>query len=65
MKALERLNRYGISTTLVVTLKKGLNDGELGRIIEFALEQPSVRGGTFQPVQAAGRLNGSIPPPTV
>jgi uncharacterized radical SAM superfamily Fe-S cluster-containing enzyme len=31
-RALERLNRFGISTTLVVTLKKGLNDGEIGRI---------------------------------
>jgi uncharacterized radical SAM superfamily Fe-S cluster-containing enzyme len=55
-RALERLNRLGISTTLVVTLKKGLNDGEIGRIIDFALEQPAVRGVTFQPVQAAGRL---------
>ena len=55
-RALERLNRHGISTTLVVTLKKGLNDGEMGRIIEFALEQPCVRGVTFQPIQAAGRL---------
>ncbi len=54
--ALERLNRYNISTTLVVTVKKGLNDGELGKIIEFALAQPSVRGVTFQPIQAAGRL---------
>jgi 7,8-dihydro-6-hydroxymethylpterin dimethyltransferase len=55
-RALERLNRLGVSTTLVVTLKKGLNDSEIGRIIEFALEQPCVRGVTFQPVQAAGRL---------
>ena len=39
-RALERLNRLGISTTLVVTLKKGLNDDEIGRIIDFALEQP-------------------------
>ena len=57
-KALERLNRLNISTTLVVTLKKGLNDGELGRIIEYALEQPCVRGVTFQPIQAAGRVDG-------
>jgi uncharacterized radical SAM superfamily Fe-S cluster-containing enzyme len=56
MRALERLNRLGISTTLVVTLKKGLNDHEIGRIIDFALQQPAVRGVTFQPVQAAGRL---------
>jgi uncharacterized radical SAM superfamily Fe-S cluster-containing enzyme len=55
-RALERLNRLGVSTTLVVTLKKGLNDGEIGKIIEFALEQPAVRGVTFQPVQEAGRL---------
>lgn len=55
-RALERLNRLGVSTTLVVTLKKGLNDHEVGRIIDFALEQPCVRGVTFQPVQAAGRL---------
>ena len=55
-RALERLNRLGISTTLVVTLKKGLNDGEIGTIIDFALTQPCVRGVTFQPIQAAGRL---------
>ena len=40
----------------MVTLKKGLNDGEIGRIIDFALTQPCVRGVTFQPIQAAGRL---------
>ena len=56
LRALERLNRLGISTTLVVTLKKGLNDDEIGRIIDFALTQPAVRGVTFQPIQAAGRL---------
>ena len=55
-RALERLNRLGISTTLVVTLKKGLNDAEIGRILDFAVTQPSVRGVTFQPIQAAGRL---------
>jgi uncharacterized radical SAM superfamily Fe-S cluster-containing enzyme len=56
MRALERLNRLGVSTTLVITLKKGLNDHEIGRIIDFALQQPAVRGVTFQPIQAAGRL---------
>jgi len=55
-RALERLNRLGISTTLVVTLKKGLNDAEIGPILDFAVTQPSVRGVTFQPIQAAGRL---------
>ena len=54
-RALDRLNERNISTTLVVTLKKGLNDGEIGEVIDFALKQPCVRGVTFQPIQAAGR----------
>ena len=57
-KAIAHLNEFNISTTLVVTLKKGLNDGEIGKIIEYALKQKSVRGVTFQPIQAAGRLEG-------
>jgi hypothetical protein len=57
-KALERLNKLGISTTLVVTVERGVNDGELGSIIEFALKQPAVRGVTIQPVQQAGRMQG-------
>lgn len=60
-KALERLNAAGVSTTLVVTLEKGLNDGELGELVEFALTQPCVRGVTFQPIQAAGRTEGYDP----
>ena len=55
-KALDRLNEHNISTTLVVTLKKGLNDDEIGQIIDFALKQRCVRGVTFQPVQIAGRV---------
>jgi tetraether lipid synthase len=61
LDALERLNRHNVSTNLVVTLKKGLNDHEIGRTIDFALEQPCVRGVTFQPIQDAGRLEDFDP----
>lgn len=60
-RALDRLNRYNLSTTLVVTLKKGLNDEEIGEIVEFALQQPCVRGVTFQPIQSAGRVENFDP----
>ena len=60
-KALEKLNRLNISTTLVVTVERGVNDEEMGAIVEFALQQPCVRGVTFQPVQQAGRLQGYDP----
>jgi len=55
-KALAHLNELNLSTTLVVTLQKGLNDHEIGSIIEFGLKQTCVRGVTFQPTQIAGRL---------
>lgn len=60
-QAIAHLNEFNISTTLVVTLKKGLNDHEIGKIIDYALQQKCVRGVTFQPVQAAGRLEGFDP----
>jgi uncharacterized radical SAM superfamily Fe-S cluster-containing enzyme len=57
-KALDRLNKLGISTTLVVTVARGVNDDELGGLVDFALQQPCVRGITFQPIQQAGRTLG-------
>ncbi len=61
MKALEHLNALNLSTTLVVTLQKGVNDDETGKIIEFALQQKCVRGVTFQPTQIAGRVENFDP----
>ena len=60
-QAIERLNRYNLPTTLVVMLKKGLNDREIGSILDFAAGQKCVRGVTFQPIQTAGRLEGFDP----
>jgi 7,8-dihydro-6-hydroxymethylpterin dimethyltransferase len=60
-KALEHLNAFNLSTTLVVTLQQGVNDDEIGKIIEFALKQKCVRGVTFQPTQVAGRTENFNP----
>lgn len=60
-QALEALEKHNISTTLVVTLKKGVNDGEVADIIRHALEWRCVRGVTLQPVQDAGRNDGFDP----
>ncbi|MEQ1832446.1 MAG: radical SAM protein [Candidatus Eisenbacteria bacterium] len=57
-QAIAHLNEFNLSTTLVVTLEKGVNDGEIGAILEYAARQRCVRGVTFQPVQSAGRLDG-------
>ncbi|HZZ34210.1 MAG TPA: radical SAM protein [Caulobacteraceae bacterium] len=60
-EALEALERNNISTTLVVTLKKGVNDAEIAEIVRFALGWRCVRGVTFQPIQDAGRNDGFEP----
>jgi uncharacterized radical SAM superfamily Fe-S cluster-containing enzyme len=61
LRALEHLNRVGLSTTLVMTVARGVNDEEIGSLIEFAVKQPCVRGVTLQPVQHAGRTDAYDP----
>jgi len=56
VRAIEKLNALNLSTTLVVVVQKGLNDDEIGEIIDWAVQQKCVRGVTFQPVQIAGRF---------
>lgn len=60
-QALERLNALNLSTTLVMTVKRGVNDDEIGELIRYAAAQPCVRGVTLQPVQQAGRTEGYDP----
>lgn len=61
IQALENLEEHGISTTLVSVIKKGVNEGDIGATIDFALGWKCVRGITFQPVQQAGRNEGYDP----
>jgi uncharacterized radical SAM superfamily Fe-S cluster-containing enzyme len=60
-QALEKLEQYNISTTLVCVVRKGVNDEEIGEIIQFAQQWQCVRGITFQPVQDAGRNEDAKP----
>ena len=60
-KALEKLEKFNIHSTLVVTLERGQNDDEIGKIIDFALEYRCLRGVTFQPTQVAGRVDNFDP----
>jgi 7,8-dihydro-6-hydroxymethylpterin dimethyltransferase len=58
MKALENLRKAGFdSVVLVVTLVKGVNDGQLGDIIKFAAKNfDLIRCVNVQPVSLCGRL---------
>lgn len=60
-QALEALERHNISTTLVMTVKRGVNDGEVGEVIRHGLQWRCVRGVTLQPIEDAGRNEGFDP----
>ncbi len=59
MKVLENARRTGFdSIVLVVTLVRGVNDSQVGAIIDFALKNSDVvRCVNFQPVSITGRID--------
>jgi hypothetical protein len=54
-EALRRLTEARIFTTLACAVALGVNDGEVGAIVDLALATDHVGGVTFQPVFASGR----------
>jgi len=59
-KVLENARKIGLdSIVLVVTLAKGVNDGDLGDIIRYAVQNHDVvRCVNIQPISMAGRARG-------
>ncbi len=57
MKAIENLQKYKIPITLVATIQRGINEDEIGKIFEFAVNTRGIRGINFQPVAFFGRTN--------
>ncbi len=55
LRALDRLASIGLNVTLVPAIERGVNEHEIGRIIELAIRHPAVRGINFQPAFHAGR----------
>ncbi|RIK82685.1 MAG: radical SAM protein [Planctomycetota bacterium] len=55
LRAVERLGEAGLRTILVCTVQPGVNDGELGRLVEFGIERPWITGVSFQPAAYVGR----------
>lgn len=55
IRALDRLAAAGLHVTLVPAIERAVNEHELGRIVDFAISHPAVRGINFQPAFHAGR----------
>jgi len=55
LRAVERCGEAGLSVNLVATLQPGVNDDELGQLIEFCRTRPWVTGLSLQPATYSGR----------
>jgi 7,8-dihydro-6-hydroxymethylpterin dimethyltransferase len=61
LRALDRLAGTGCKVMLVPAVERGVNEHEVGRIVEFAVKHPAVRGINFQPAFHAGRHGAHDP----
>ena len=55
-EAIEACSAADLSVVLVPTVVPGVNDHEMGQIVEFALDTPIVESVNFQPVAHFGRV---------
>lgn len=55
-RAIENLAKYKIPISIVSTIERGINDQEIGKIVEFGINTKYIRGINFQPVALFGRL---------
>src|SRR6202795_1932412 len=56
LKAINNLHRAGVEIVPVITILNGINNEQVGRIIQFALDNPKKIGFlSFQPVSFTGR----------
>ncbi|MBT2366216.1 radical SAM protein [Streptomyces sp. ISL-10] len=54
-RALDNCADAGLTVTLVAAVERGLNEHEVGAIIEYGIDHPAVRSVAFQPVTHSGR----------
>lgn len=55
LRALDRLAEADILVVLVAAIERGINEHEIGDIIQYGISHPAVFGVTFQPVFRTGR----------
>ncbi len=54
-RAVAALGEGGLRTTLVSTLQPGVNDDEIGAVVQYGLERKWITGISFQPATYSGR----------
>jgi 7,8-dihydro-6-hydroxymethylpterin dimethyltransferase len=60
LRCLELLDKHGVDTTLIPVMTKGLNDHEIGRILELALKTSCVRHVEVHTITFTGQGGSSF-----
>jgi 7,8-dihydro-6-hydroxymethylpterin dimethyltransferase len=55
LRALDRLAEVDVRVVLVAAIERGVNEHEIGQIVEFGMQHPAVFGINFQPAFRAQR----------
>lgn len=62
LRVIERCREAGLQAVLAMTVVKGINEGEIGSVLEFALQNIDVVAGlALQPVFFSGRFEVEVP----
>jgi uncharacterized radical SAM superfamily Fe-S cluster-containing enzyme len=56
LRALERCAQAGVTVSLAAAVERGVNEHEIGAIVRFGVEHPTVTGVFLQPVTHSGRF---------
>lgn len=54
-QALQHLGKYGLNVVLVMTVQRGVNEDEVGAVVDYAMELHNIKGVVFQPTFYTGR----------
>jgi hypothetical protein len=55
LRALDRLAEIDLDVALVAAIERDVNMHEIGKLVDFGIQHPAVRGVVFQPVTHVGR----------
>ena len=58
---MDRLSAAGVFTTLTMTVALGVNDDEMGAVIQRCMDTPYIAGVSIQPQFGSGRSSGIDP----
>jgi uncharacterized radical SAM superfamily Fe-S cluster-containing enzyme len=57
MKALDNLLKHGVPVNLACVVKRGINEDQVGKIVELGVKTKGIRGVNFQPASFNGRYD--------